>query len=816
MSGTTNPNIILGFRPTPNIGPDMGKMVADSQALLQFRQQQDQIARQNALMGIFKDPASLDKTGNPTPESLQKVMSVDPNAGMALRQNMMIGQERQLRTQAISSKLMSDKMDMIAEATAPILETYETEVKSGVPEEQARRNAQASLMQANERLKTSGIFGEDDAKRFPTSFDPIQMRNVVAGTKQYQEWLKNQRADTEETRRQKHDDDVNYNKGTSLTQDNQGNPVTYRPNAPPGQQFIGQDGKPVAPERLTGLTKVGSGGGSAAGADRKDDAVIADFERATEHTPEQTEAYNAAVARRKAEADRKAGVAGATTRARTDAGGGGVGTQDREALKRSVQSNLETELGHPIDPKDPKDQAELDRRLLAAEDARRVNVAAKTAEEKQAATSKASEITVDGGKPQQGIWKYGQWFQPDGKTPIAGDVRMTASVRADQTLADREKLAAERADTGVPTTPDQKAATAAQVASGEPMTQIIPGWGPASRKAQQEARNDAIQLIRDQTGMDALDAGLELANRGIEYASGKKAQGVQQTMLSTTRTAVKQLDYNIDKVKEELTRLKSTNISPVVNALLRKEEEWTGDPNLSSLFYSMSAVGMESARILSGGSASIQQLHEGAANEARKWANIGMTPASFENVARTISEEGKARLRAWEEGIKEGRIGGQPKTGNTAPGQQQGAAQPAGQTQAAVQIPAPLASVNQAGKLAHNADGTVFYNTDTKKYYDKAGKETAAPGAAQQPAAVQPKPAEGHPVPSQYANSPDGKTFTSKSTGQKFVKRGDQIVPVESDNGDALKQAREAIKLGAPRDAVIKRLQDAGIDTKGL
>jgi hypothetical protein len=40
--------------------------------------------------------------------------------------------------------------------------------------------------------------------------------------------------------------------------------------------------------------------------------------------------------------------------------------------------------------------------------------------------------------------------------------------------------------------------------------------------------------------------------------------------------------------------------------------------------------------------------------------------------------------------------------------------------------------------------------------------------------------------------------------------------PAAGGNGDVLKQARDAISRGAPRDAVIKRLRDAGIDPAGL
>jgi hypothetical protein len=129
-------------------------------------------------------------------------------------------------------------------------------------------------------------------------------------------------------------------------------------------------------------------------------------------------------------------------------------------------------------------------------------------------------------------------------------------------------------------------------------------------------------------------------------------------MLGATKQAVSQLDFNIAKTKEEMSKLGSSNLSPVINAIARGEEHWTGDPAYSSLFYYMHAAAVESARVLSGGQSSAAQLHQGAMEEAQKWANIDMTPASFDAVADAMQEEGRNRIETYETAIKSQKIGG--------------------------------------------------------------------------------------------------------------------------------------------------------------
>lgn len=200
-----------------------------------------------------------------------------------------------------------------------------------------------------------------------------------------------------------------------------------------------------------------------------------------------------------------------------------------------------------------------------------------------------------------------------------------------------------------------------QAASGMPVTQVVPGYGRTIGARRESVRGEAINQIKEQNpGMDDVAAGQELANRQIDYAAGKKSVGQLTTMLGSTRQAVYQLDFNVKKTSEAMAKLPSSDLSPVINAMARGVEKWTGDPAYSELFYFMHAAAMESARILQGGQASIAQLHAGAAEEAKKWASANFTtPAAWnQGVAPAMMSEGAERIKTFERAIQRQRIGG--------------------------------------------------------------------------------------------------------------------------------------------------------------
>ena len=233
-------------------------------------------------------------------------------------------------------------------------------------------------------------------------------------------------------------------------------------------------------------------------------------------------------------------------------------------------------------------------------------------------------------------------------------------------VSNRRLALAEKAQAGT-TDQDQLTSDGAMVATGMPLAQAVPGWGASAVNKRESAKKEAIRQIKEEMGVDDKQAGKELAQRQIDYFAGRRSTTQLNTMLGATRQAVSQLEFNVNQTKKILQDIPSTDLSPLINSIIRGEERWTGDPRYSSLYFYMHAVAMESARILQGGQASIAQLHQGAAEEAKKWADIGLTPKMFDSVAKSIIQEGEARISTYVNAMKEQRVGGATSATPTTP-----------------------------------------------------------------------------------------------------------------------------------------------------
>ena len=228
-------------------------------------------------------------------------------------------------------------------------------------------------------------------------------------------------------------------------------------------------------------------------------------------------------------------------------------------------------------------------------------------------------------------------------------------------------------------TPEQEKSMGAQLATGQPIFQVVPGWGASATVQRKQARDAAIkQIMSENPGMTPEKAGVELANRSLRYVAAGRSTTQLTTMLGATRQGVAQLDFNVQKTKEEMAKLPSTDLSPVLNSLVRGEERWTGDPAYSSLFYYMQATALESARILAGGQASVAQLHQGAMDEAKHWADIGLTPSMFDSVAKSMEAEGQNRIETYEGALRYQGVGPPPPSSPSAPAQGSTATPPPG------------------------------------------------------------------------------------------------------------------------------------------
>jgi hypothetical protein len=220
-----------------------------------------------------------------------------------------------------------------------------------------------------------------------------------------------------------------------------------------------------------------------------------------------------------------------------------------------------------------------------------------------------------------------------------------------------------------------------QRATGEPMTQILAGYGgknlPEIRK---QVAEGAIVQISEEMGISHAEAAKELAARDQAYKAGNSAETQLTKMLGSTYQAVDQLKYNVNEVKRQLKEVPSTDLAPVLNAIARKQEEWTGDPKLNSLYYNLDGAMLEAERLQSGAQASVAQLHEGAAQRAKEWLDKRWTtPAQFENLGDAMVKEGDARINSFRSAIKQMRVGGDDSaTPNSSPASSGGGLPPEG------------------------------------------------------------------------------------------------------------------------------------------
>lgn len=204
-----------------------------------------------------------------------------------------------------------------------------------------------------------------------------------------------------------------------------------------------------------------------------------------------------------------------------------------------------------------------------------------------------------------------------------------------------------------------------QVLAGMPLSQVMPGYSGKTIAAREQMKKDAAKTLMQQNpGMTEQEAGAELARRTTDFLAGKSTVAQLTKQGSTIENAVGQLDFNATKAAEEMKKLPSAPI-PVLNAIARGAEKWSGDPAYTTLFFYMNAALMESAKITSGGTGSIQQLHEGAAKVAREMADVGVTtPQQWNGLVKAMKSEGAERMRLQDAAIAKAR--GHPAVGGGA------------------------------------------------------------------------------------------------------------------------------------------------------
>jgi len=187
-------------------------------------------------------------------------------------------------------------------------------------------------------------------------------------------------------------------------------------------------------------------------------------------------------------------------------------------------------------------------------------------------------------------------------TPAEVPVAPTAPARQlsqkalDQIEIDRRKTLGKELP---PLTGSSLVTAGSQHASGMPLMQIAPGYSRNMGDRRDLIRQEAIRQIKAQNpGMDDIQAGEELANRGVALKASQASVTQLEKMKGATDQAVMQLDFNVDKVTQAIDKLSKTlggedniNLSPLFTAMACAVRKWTGDPAYSELYYFMFAAG---------------------------------------------------------------------------------------------------------------------------------------------------------------------------------------------------------------------------------
>lgn len=131
---------------------------------------------QNALRSILSQPDALDKDGMPSSNALKQLYAVDPGVASGIQQNA-------LKSQGMKSELWQQQHDMIYKSLTPAVEQYEDDLKKGIPQEVAQRNAQKVYTEALGGLG-KGPFSQDQIKAMPPDFN---YPRIMSGMMSYEQ-----------------------------------------------------------------------------------------------------------------------------------------------------------------------------------------------------------------------------------------------------------------------------------------------------------------------------------------------------------------------------------------------------------------------------------------------------------------------------------------------------------------------------------------------------------------------------------------------------------------------------------------------------
>lgn len=229
------------------------------------------LVSKNAIRNILSRPDAVSQNGQISGNALKDMMAVDPTAASQVQQN-------SLRTQGMETEVFDKKLKLAQTVGSEALESYESAMTAGQPEQAARQAAQDVYSKGIDRLKTSGLFGDHEQSTFNPQFDPTRVRMQVMGVDKYYQMQEQRKREANTERHQTTQEDLERDRikasgdaGWTIVNTDKGQ---FRYNARTGE-MTNLDKSPVTVKPTTITGKPTSGGDTPARAAEADAMAIA-------------------------------------------------------------------------------------------------------------------------------------------------------------------------------------------------------------------------------------------------------------------------------------------------------------------------------------------------------------------------------------------------------------------------------------------------------------------------------------------------------------------------------------------------------------
>lgn len=213
----------------------------------------------------------------------------------------------------------------------------------------------------------------------------------------------------------------------------------------------------------------------------------------------------------------------------------------------------------------------------------------------------------------------------------------------------RQRLAkADSQGTNAEVDPEERQSLAAQAATGQPLTQVVPGWGKQAAALRQKVRADSIKQIMQDEGISAAEAGRELAQRTVDFGAGKVALNQITKDLASIRPFKEMLDKNASILVKLADKVVKTD-SQLANRPINWLQSNMGDnPDVGEFLAQMRIFQTEAARVLNNPRL-VGALTDSARHELEEIINgnmpIGMTKA----IIGRLQGDGDNRVKSMED-----------------------------------------------------------------------------------------------------------------------------------------------------------------------